>query len=159
MASLSDILSTVQQGVVAVNNLVTQVSGSFLNISGQLTAINGPWTGYTPVVTPQGGSFAGATIVASGKFKQIGKTIFQQADVLLTALGSGVPSGGLRISLPFTATNTNFAGTSREIALTGVSGSANVIAGSSQLDARTATGATYISTGNQVITGVVYEIP
>lgn len=37
--SLSEILSTVQQGVTAFNNLGVQVKGSFNNISSQLTAI------------------------------------------------------------------------------------------------------------------------
>lgn len=36
MTSMQDILTTVQQGVTAVNNLVQQTNGSLLNISGQL---------------------------------------------------------------------------------------------------------------------------
>ncbi len=36
MASLNDILSAIQNGVVALNNLTKQMRGSFLNISGTL---------------------------------------------------------------------------------------------------------------------------
>lgn len=121
--------------------------------------IYGAWIAYTPTITPQGGAFTGATIVASGRYKKIGKTVLLQADVLLTALGSGVPTGGLRISIPFTAAAFNFAGYSREVLLTGKSGSANVIANGTTLDARDADNATYISAGNQIIVGVPYEIP
>jgi len=39
MASLSDILSTIQNGVTAINNLTRQMSGSLLNIAGQISAI------------------------------------------------------------------------------------------------------------------------
>lgn len=42
MPSLSEILSTVQQGVIAANNLVVQTRGSLLNISSQLTTLNSP---------------------------------------------------------------------------------------------------------------------
>src|SRR6266478_4884028 len=37
MASLSDVLSTIQNGVVALNNLTIQMKGSLLNIFGQLS--------------------------------------------------------------------------------------------------------------------------
>src|SRR6266702_3084643 len=40
MASLSDVLSTVQNGVVAFNNLTIQMKGSFNNISSQFAALN-----------------------------------------------------------------------------------------------------------------------
>src|SRR6266404_4495844 len=36
MAGLTDILSTIQNGVVAFNNLTTHMEGSFNNISGQI---------------------------------------------------------------------------------------------------------------------------
>lgn len=39
MSGLSDILTTVRQGVIAANNLVVQATGSLLNISGQLTTL------------------------------------------------------------------------------------------------------------------------
>jgi len=41
MASLSDILTTIQQGVTALNNLGTQVKGSFNNIAAKFSVING----------------------------------------------------------------------------------------------------------------------
>jgi len=172
MASISDILSATQNGVVAFNALTKQMGGSFTNIAGQFTTINSQittlssqiatinssWTAYTPNVTSQAGSFSSnSSITVSGLYKQIGKTVIMQADVLLTALGSGAPAQGLRVSLPVQAAGANFAGTSREILLTGQSGSANVIANSTLLDARDFNSATYISTGNQIVVGVTYE--
>jgi hypothetical protein len=136
--------------------------GSTLAVAGTINGVtldNAAWTAYTPTITPQGGTFTGATITATARYKKIGKTVIYQADVLLTALGSGSPGGGLRISLPFTAAAFNFAGTSREILLTGKAGSANVIASGTTLDARDATAATYIAAGNQIIVFVTYEVP
>lgn len=117
------------------------------------------WTSYSPTVTSQQGTFTGATITASGRYKQLGKTIFLETDVLLTALGSGSPTLGLRVTLPFTAAAFNYTGTSREILLTGKSGSASVAVSATFLDARDATGTSYIAAGNQVICGVTYEVP
>ncbi len=166
---------TLKYGGVTLTNAVTGTGKMVLDTSPTLvtpvlgaataTTINGvtldnnAWTTYSPTITSQGGTFTGATTTISGRYKQIGKTVFMQADVLLTALGSGSPTGGLRISLPLTAANFNFAGTSREILLTGKCGSANVLAGGTTLDARDSTGATYISAGAQIIVGVTYEVP
>ncbi len=45
MAGITDILSTIQNGVVAFNNLTIQMKGSFLNIFSQITSLqNGPLT-------------------------------------------------------------------------------------------------------------------
>jgi hypothetical protein len=129
------------------------------------TSINGAsidnlaWTAYAPTVAPQAGSFTGATVVASGRYKQIGKTVFLETDVLLTALGSGSPAGGLTISLPLTAAAFNYAGNSTEIAVTGKSGRAIVISGGTTLDARDSTGTTYIATGAHVVCAATYEVP
>jgi len=51
MVSLTDILTTVQQGVIAVNNLVTQTSGSFNNISSQLATLTA--NGSTKLTAPR----------------------------------------------------------------------------------------------------------
>lgn len=132
---------------------------SLQQIAGVVSAFTDAWVAYTPTVAAQSGPFVGATITASGRYKQFGKTILMEADILLTALGSGSPAGGLRIGLPFAAAAFNYAGDSREILLTGKAGSANVIASGTTLDARDATGTTYISAGNQVVVSVIYEIP
>ncbi len=80
MASLNDILSSVQNGVVAFNNLTKQMLGSFLNISGQLTTLNFlSGCGYF--------NFSSATLVIFNPFQggliKVNGTVFQ------------IPSGGI----------------------------------------------------------------
>jgi len=120
-----------------------------------VTLDNNAWTSYTPTVTAQSGSITAYT--ATGRYKQLGKTVIMQADVTITTVGTATL--GMRVTLPFTATAFNFAGTSREIALTGKAGSSNVLASGTVLDARDATGATYFASGAQVVCYVTYEIP
>lgn len=138
--------------------LVTPILGA-----ATATTINGAaldnlaWTTYTPTITSQSGTFTGATTTISGRYKQTGKTVIAQADVLLTALGSGSPVQGLRISLPFVAANFNYSGVSTEIVNTGTLGRAIVLAGSSNADTRKYDGSTWIVAGNQVIMTVIYE--
>jgi len=116
-----------------------------------------PWATYTPTITSAAGTFTGATITASGRWLRSGRTVFLHADVTLTALGSGSPSGGLRISLPLTAAAFNYSGSSREILLNGRSGSAYIAASGTAMDTREATGATWIVAGTQIIASLVYE--
>lgn len=159
---------SLQQNAAANTTNATNIATNTANIATNTTniatntasinAINAAWTAYTPTITAQTGTFTGATITSSARYKLIGKTCIVQGDILLTALGSGSPLNGLRMSLPFTAAAFNFAGTSREILATaGKSGSANVIASGTTLDARDSVGGTYIVAGYQVIVGVTYE--
>lgn len=140
--------------------LITPILGvaTATSING-VTLDNLAWTSYSPTITPQSGTFTGATITSSGRYKQIGKTIILQADVLLTALGSGSPINGLRISLPFTAAAFNYCGTSTEIVTTGALGRAIITPSGTFVDTRKYDGTTYIVAGYQVIVSVVYEIP
>src|SRR5882757_7382534 len=118
-----------------------------------------PWTAYTPTITPAAGTFTGATITASGRTLRLGgKTVILEADVTLTALGSGSPAGGLRISIPFTAAAFNYAGVSREIAINGRSGSAVISPSGTFIDTREASGATWIVAGTQIIVSITYEL-
>lgn len=59
MPSISDILTSIQQGVVAVNNLVSQTKGSFLNIQSQLSSnsLVKSFNARTGVVVPTQGDY------------------------------------------------------------------------------------------------------
>lgn len=128
------------------------------------TSINGvnqttAWSTYTPTITPASGTFTGATTTVSGRYKQIGKTVFVQADVLLTALGSGSPAGGLAISLPFTGASFNYDGSSADFGVSGKSGRALIVSPFTAMDVRDATGTTFIATGAHIVAGITYEVP
>lgn len=118
---------------------------------------NTAWTSYTVTATAQTPGGTPPTFTATGRYKQIGKTVFVQVDVTVTSAGTG--SGGLRVSLPFTAAAFNYMGTSSEILINGKSGRAVALASSSVIDTRDATGATYIVTGAEVVVGLTYEVP
>jgi hypothetical protein len=68
------------------------------------------WTSYTPTISPNTGSFTTAS--ATGRYKQIGKTIFVQVKGTITTVGTG---DGVRITAPFTAANQgqDYTGTGR----------------------------------------------
>jgi hypothetical protein len=137
MASLADILATVQQGVTAANALVKQMTGTLNNISGQFNGINtsissintqlssidtqlagfeAAWTPYSPAVTP----FSGSIVVSAstGRYHQIGKTTFVQMTMILSSGGAG--SGLIYATLPF-LTNASYSYTmaGRETLVTG----------------------------------------
>ncbi len=57
MASINDILSTIQNGVVAANNLSKQMTGSFNNIAGQLSNTVKSFNGRTGIVLPIQGDY------------------------------------------------------------------------------------------------------
>jgi hypothetical protein len=79
VAGLTDVLSVVQNGVVAFNNFSKQMAGSLLNISGQLTtetaniaalqsSVRGPFTGLilSPNTTSTFGIAAGSAVDKTG---------------------------------------------------------------------------------------------
>jgi hypothetical protein len=72
------------------------------------------WTPYTPTVTAGSGTFT--AVSASGRYKQLGKTIFLSLSITVTT--NGTAGGNVIVSLP--ATNKGlFAGQGRENAVTG----------------------------------------
>lgn len=58
--------------------------------------LSGPWSQYIPTITPQSGAFTLAS--ATGRYRQIGKTVFVQIKVDITTNGSG--AGYVAVSLP-----------------------------------------------------------
>lgn len=63
------------------------------------------WTAYTPTFSALTGAFAtaGNAPVASGSFKQIGKTVHFKAKLVVGAAGVGTAAGATLLSLPVTA--------------------------------------------------------
>jgi hypothetical protein len=130
---------------------------------------NTAWTTYTPAsITPQFGAMTGATVSATGKYKQIGKTVICQITVAITSVGSGSPSGEIRVSLPFsaqTAAGSKYIGSSFESAISGDGGIAYVLGDSSPAVSPTVMGlkdksaATYWINGYIVTGEVTYEVP
>lgn len=71
--SLSDILTTIQQGVTAVNNLGSQIQGSFLNIQGQLNSLSSQINSLSSSVAASSGvrsfnSRVGVVVPAQGDY-------------------------------------------------------------------------------------------
>lgn len=71
-----------------------------LDITGEITATGTAWTAYTPTVTPANGAFT--TVSASGKYKQLGKTMFFRANIIITT--NGTANTAFTVSLPATPT-------------------------------------------------------
>jgi hypothetical protein len=115
----------------------------------------GAWVAYTPTVTATAGTFT--TVSATGRYKQFGKTIQLQVDVLMTAIGSA--SVNLQISLPFAAANNVYVGIAREHLVSGRSGAAIIQSGGSIAIAIDAVGTSFIANGAGVAFGITYEIP
>jgi hypothetical protein len=65
------------------------------------------WTDYTPTITADGGGFSLGNGVASGRYKQIGKTVFFYAKLVYGSTTSP-GTGHWNFSLPVTAYSSNF---------------------------------------------------
>lgn len=140
-------------------------TGDMTNTAGSLattvTKINGvdqttSWTTYTPSVSAQTGTIT--TSSATGRYKQIGKTVFLQASVTITTAGTG--TANLIITLPLTAASNDYLGASKEVAMTGKNGAAQIPAATpAQLWAIDSSGTTYIANGNRVVYSIAYELP
>jgi len=90
----------------------------------QLGNWGGAWTTWTPTITAGSGSFTTAS--GSGRYIQIGKTVFFKLDVTITTVGTG---SGCVFTLPVTASASWTAGqvaSGREDALTGLACSAKL---------------------------------
>jgi hypothetical protein len=96
-------------------------------------------------------------VSATGRYKQVGKTVFVQADVTITTAGTA--AGLIQVSLPFAAAAFNFTGTAKEYQATGKSGVAQVIASGSTMISADSGGITFIASGNKINFGLTYEVP
>lgn len=123
-----------------------------------LSQLSGSWISYSPTVTAQtpGGTPPTFT-VNNASYWRVGKTVTARADVTVTAAGTG--SAGVLVALPFTAAAFGYLGTSKEIAVTGVSGAAFIAASGTTMNCQTSVAGTYIVTGQRVLAEVTYEVP
>lgn len=110
------------------------------------------WTSYTPTVSAQSGTIT--TSSATGRYRQIGKIVVAQMDVILTTVGTA--TGSLIVSLPVTAASNKYVGTSFEYNTTSKSGACftNTTTGAWTRDA---TGTTYFTNGYRVAITITYE--
>jgi hypothetical protein len=130
------------------------------------TKINGvdqtvSWTTYTPTLSSGGGSLAttGTTASATGRYKQIGKTIFLQILASVTTVGTA--AGQMKATLPLNSAAFSYIGTSKESALTGKTGNAQIVGGTdaTNVQALDYTGTTFWASGGAVNYGITYETP
>lgn len=118
---------------------------------------NAAWTAYTPLATAASPGITPPTIACTGLRQVIGKTVLVQADCNITAAGTG--AGLIQVTLPFSASASNFVGLAKEYNTTGKSGVAQVLASTSQMIAADSTGTTFIATGAKVNFGITYTVP
>lgn len=122
---------------------------------------NSAWTAYTPTITSTGGTVTGATITTSGRYKQIGKTVFLQVSVTLTNIGSGSPTGAVQASLPVGLNpSASFPFNGSTVATNnGKSGYAFVSSAGTDVKAQDSTGTSFWINGYALVMGVTYEVP
>lgn len=116
------------------------------------------WTSYTPSAVAQVGSMTG--VGASGRYKQLGKTVFLQATVSITGVATG--QAALLVSLPLVASgNATYVGSAYESAINGRGGIARIegVTNATQVAARGADAVTFLSNNAVVNLGITYEIP
>ncbi len=140
-------------GTIASTDSILQ---AFQKVGGLVD--NAVWSTYSPTITCSSGTFTGATISTTGRYKQIGKTIHLQLTIILTALGTGVPAGQLIATLPVNAIASTWqVGNGRENNV-GNPTSAFISTGdNTRTSILGSAGGTVITTGNVVITSIVYE--
>ncbi len=116
---------------------------------------NNAWTTYTPTITSGGGSFT--TVSATGRYKQIGKTVHLQVDVVITTAGTA--TGDILASYPVSSIASQaFVGSAKERAAVGTMGFAFITTGdATHVHILNTAGATLIASGNSVTASITYE--
>jgi hypothetical protein len=78
-------------------------TGTASNVTGVVAVANGgtgdtgtAWSTYTPTVTPSSGSFT--TVSATGRYKQLGKTLF--LNIVITITTNGTAAGFITTTMP-----------------------------------------------------------
>ncbi|MEH2706452.1 hypothetical protein DXU06_17075 [Bradyrhizobium elkanii] len=112
---------------IGSNGAVTYTQPAIADLAG------GAWTAYTPVVTAQTG--APTTVLATGRYLQIGKTVFVEMDITLTKVGTAANS--LLASLPFAAAAFRYPATACEYTV-GKGGAGIIAPGGTTLSTRDA---------------------
>lgn len=129
-----------------------QAAGTAATAADDIATINDAWTAYTPTVSASSGTATSAA--ATGRYKQIGKTVHVQAIVTVTTVGTA--AGDVNATLPVSAAFT-FGGTSLNIT-NGKSGYSFVNGGTPTfMRARDSTFTTYWANGSIILFGLTYE--
>lgn len=138
--------------------LVTPVLGvaTATTING-VTLDNNAWTTYTPTITA--GSGTPTTVSATGRYKQIGKTIFLTVLVTITTVGTA--SGSVNATLPFTAatSGTSYIGSALEQLTTGKSAGSYIFQAGTIISSKQADASTWWVNGYTLAMSATYEIP
>lgn len=111
------------------------------------------WTTYTPTITSQTGTIT--TSSAAGRYQQRGKTVVLQISIVITTVGTG--AGSVIATLPLTAVNTFYNGSSFENAT--AKGGWAVTLSTTQVSARDSTGTTMLASGANIYINLTYEVP
>ncbi len=133
-----------------------------LTIPGTINGVtidNTGWFTYSPIVSAQTGSPA-IMSTASGRYKQIGKTVFAQIKVTNSSDVTGA-SGGLKATLPLTAAPNGYTGSAYESRLTGRGGASFITEGAPTLvQTSPAEGSSTWWVNNYIVNiSVTYEVP
>lgn len=137
-------------------SLVTPVLGAATatTING-VTIDNNAWTSYTPAITSGGGT--PTTVTATGRYKQIGKTVIAQMDITITTVGTA--TGFLASTLPFAAASFRYGGAVFEYNATNKSGAGFVPIGGTTIRCLDSTGTTFWVNGYGLVVQITYEVP
>lgn len=169
-SSLSDILSAVQNGVIALNNMAVQIKGSFNNIlsrfvtdeaniatnTASIAAMQAAWTVWTPTVVPQAGAFT--TVSATGGYLVIGKLVHFCLTITITAEGTAAAGVGMSTALPIGTTARAAVAMATETAAVGFSGYGRIPGGGTTISQILKyDNSTFITTGNVVTLTGIYE--
>ena len=150
---------------VLFNNLGTTAKVSFstvpqvaiVTLAEDLTAIaDVAWTAYTPTITAQTGT--PTTVSATGRYKQIGKTLLVSLNITVTTIGTAANSMSATLPAGFTSAATS-AGAGKDVALNGkvIGGWVNT-ATTSIIDIRNYDNTTVWVNGVNLIFGIAVEI-
>lgn len=126
----------------------------------KVTGINGvdqtaAWTTYTPAITSGTGTIT--TSSATGRYRQIGKTIHLQVDIVITTAGTGASI--LIATLPVNSfAGKGYSGIGRERLLTNTTCIGSIVTtDATKLNIIPIAGGTIIASGNAVTVSITYE--
>jgi hypothetical protein len=153
--------------VIHQNGVPTTEFGAWLDYinrlfsSGSLSVENGgtgdtgtAWASYTPIITSAGG--VATTVSATGRFKQIGKTVFCEIDVNI--VNKGTATFNVIATLPVAAAAHVYAGSAYEYNVTGKSGAAVILASdATHVYMNDASGGSWWVNGYKLGVTIIYE--
>lgn len=129
------------------------LAGNTYKVNNVVVADNDAWTTYTPTVTAASGTFT--TVSATGRYKQMGKTIQTQIKITITTVGTA--SGGISVTLPFTSAH-DFVFAGRETSATGNVVAAHVAPSTNQMFVVRYDNASIIGAGRDIVLSGAFEI-